>query len=255
MSNQTQVVRIGNGRKVCDEARRYLCSHNDVSIRPKSRDDRSAIRNVSQDAHNRAYLQHHKHAIPIVKYLIDNYAVKNLNLSCGFNVKVYSRFDGKIINPENDVLVIHRSADANRPGIPLLLYNYIGNSITGYHYDPVFRAGQRQVKQRQVFSNVGSSDKPMVSNTSVVSNKKSETSIRPKSKAVPKPKKATFLRVVNPFTRKCTSQSCGGDCDEKNRKVKAAEKFMLETKLTNAGVANDVSVENITSYLQSWIRM
>lgn len=209
-------------RKVCDEVRRHLCSHDDVRFRPKQRDDRSAIRNVSQDAHNRAYLEHHRHAVPIVTYLISNYGVRNLDLSCGFSVTVYSRFDGDIIYPENDSLVIHRSAEANRPAIPLLLYNNAGNGTTGYHYDPVLPV-QRRVKQRQAFNNASSNDKPMVSNTSVVSNRNSEHSMRPKSKAVPKPNKATFLCVENPFTMKCTSTKCDGDCEETIRKENALE--------------------------------
>ena len=65
-------------RKNCAEVREHLCLHDDVRVRPKQRDDRNNIREVLQDAHNRAFLQHHRHAGPIVTYLIDKYTQTTL---------------------------------------------------------------------------------------------------------------------------------------------------------------------------------
>ena len=43
-------------RRLCDEARLHLCNHDDVRLRPKQRDERSAIRCVSSEAHSLAFL-------------------------------------------------------------------------------------------------------------------------------------------------------------------------------------------------------
>ena len=53
-------------RRLCDEVRVHLCCHDDVRLRPKQRDERSAFRGVSLEEHNRAYLEHHRHAVAIV---------------------------------------------------------------------------------------------------------------------------------------------------------------------------------------------
>lgn len=55
-------------RRHCDEVRLHLCFHDDVRLRPKQRDERNAIRCVSQEEHNRAYLEHHRHAVAIVTF-------------------------------------------------------------------------------------------------------------------------------------------------------------------------------------------
>ena len=80
-------------RNLCDEVRSYLCGHDDVRLHPKQRDECSAIRSVSSELHNVAFLEHHRHAAAIVTYLVSKYAEKDLDLSCGFSVTIYSRFD------------------------------------------------------------------------------------------------------------------------------------------------------------------
>jgi hypothetical protein len=206
-------------RKLCDEVRVHLCFHDDVRLRPKQRDERNAIRCVSPEEHNRAYLEHHRHAVAIVTFLVVNYAERNLDLSCGFSVTVYSRFDGDVIYPENDMLIINRSADATKPCVSVLLYNNTGVGTTGYHYDPIVPA-QRQVRQREAVRDaVGNQASPLPA-TRPTSVKKSLCSMKPKSKAVPKPKKVTFLRVEDPFSKICTLTTCGAGCVEKIKKKK-----------------------------------
>ena len=208
-------------RKLCDEVRVHLCFHDDVRLRPKQRDERNAIRCVSGEEHNRAYLEHHRHAVAILTCLIDNYAERTLDLSCGFSVTVYSRFDGDVINPENDMLVINRSADATKPCVSVLLYNNTGVGTTGYHYDPIIPA-QRQVRQREAVRDaVGIQASPLPA-TRLTSVNKSLCSPKPKSKLVPKPTKVSFLCVEDPFSKRCRLTTCGDGCVEKGKKHEAA---------------------------------
>ena len=203
-------------RRICDEVRLHLCCHEDVRLRPKQRDERSAIRCVSLEEHNRAYLEHHRHAVGIVQFLVSKYAEKNIDLSCGFSVTVYSRFDGDVINPENDMLIINRNENANKPCLSLLLYNNTGVGATGYHYDPIVPA-QRRVRQREAVSDdVGNHVSPL-SARRPTSTKKSLCSLKPKPKAASQQKKATFLCVEDPFSKRCTSTTCGGGCEEKHK--------------------------------------
>ena len=97
-----------------------------MRLRPKQRDERNAIRCVSHEEHNRAYLEHHRHAVAIVFCLVSKYADNNMDISCGVSVTVFSRFDGDVINPENVMLIINRNDDANRPSFNLMLYNNTG---------------------------------------------------------------------------------------------------------------------------------
>ena len=55
-------------RRLCDEVRVHLCCHDDVRLRPKQRDERNAIRSVSGEEHNRAYLEQHRHAVSILTF-------------------------------------------------------------------------------------------------------------------------------------------------------------------------------------------
>ena len=111
-----------------------------------------------------------------------------MDISCGFSVTVFSRFDGDVINPENDMLIINRNDDANRPSFNLMLYNNTGVGTTGYHYDPILPT-QRHVRQREAVSNAVEPQASSLPATRFTCNKKSLCSITPKSKAVPKPNK------------------------------------------------------------------
>ena len=143
-----------------------------------------------------------------------------MDLSCGFSVTVYTRFDGDVINPENDMLIINRSDEANRPCFNLCLYNNTGVGTTGYHYDPVVPE-DRRVRQREAVSDaVGHEVSPLPA-TRHTCNKKTVCSIKTKSKAVPKPQKPTFLRVEDPFSKRCTSSICGGGCEGKEKEQNA----------------------------------
>ena len=53
-------------RKLCANVRAYLRSHDDVRLRLRQRDERNAILPVSEEAHSRAFLEHHRHSAAIV---------------------------------------------------------------------------------------------------------------------------------------------------------------------------------------------
>ena len=195
----------------------HLCHQVDVRLRPRQRDERSAIRLVSVAEHNRAFLEHHCHAVAIVEYLVSKYADTSMDLSCGFSVTVYPRFDGDVINPEHDMLIMNRSHDAARPCVSLLLYyNNTGEGTTGYHYDPALPAQPRK-RQRETISDMVESQTPPLLRSRPTPTKKQLCAVKPKSKATPRPQKATFLSVEDPFSQKCQSSICGGDCQVKEK--------------------------------------
>ena len=123
-----------------------------------------------------------------------------MDISCGFSVTVFSRFDGDVINPENDILIINRNDDASRPSFNLRLYNNTGVGTTGYHYDPILPT-QRHVRQREAVSNAVEPQVSSLPATRFSCNKKSLCSITPTSKAVPKPTKIHFFALKIHFLK------------------------------------------------------
>ena len=54
-------------RKACLDVRAHLCSHADVTLRPRQRDHTSAVvQDVSAEEHALAFLEHHRHGIDII---------------------------------------------------------------------------------------------------------------------------------------------------------------------------------------------
>lgn len=194
-------------RSVCAHVRSYLRSHDDVRLRPRERDERNAILPVSEEEHSRAFLEHHRHSAAIVDFLLREYGRRNIDTSCGFEVIVYSRFDGDDVSPEEDLLVIHRSEHAINPPMRLRLYNNTGAATTGYHYDPVFlhtrnvrRRGavddMREVPAGQAPAEVQPPPKPVEGGR--------QRNAKPKARV----QAPTFMRVADPFTRTCTDAAC-----------------------------------------------
>ena len=50
---------------------------------------------------------------------------------------MFSRFDGEVVNPYDDVVHINFSGGECTPPQDLLLYKSTGNDSTGLHYDPI----------------------------------------------------------------------------------------------------------------------
>ena len=69
--------------------RSHLRQHENVALRPRLRDETYKELNVTEDEHSRAFLEHHKHATAILKFLIERAGLKNaaysrpLRIVCG----------------------------------------------------------------------------------------------------------------------------------------------------------------------------
>ena len=137
----------GNGAQArwrhdaCEAVRRHLCEQPDESLRPRERDHANRIRDVSEEDHARAFLEHHKHAAAIVQFLILFAGTDDVHISRGCRLVVFSRFDGDDIDPEQDAIFIGCDESSSMPAQTLLLYNNTGNGTSGMHYDPVFPPG------------------------------------------------------------------------------------------------------------------
>ena len=87
---------------------------------------------VLDDVHACAFLQHHRHAHEIM-----NYCVPNLNFPRSFRVIVFSRFDGVVVDSEQDVVDVQIVGDAGIPPLELHLHNSIGITCMDLQYDPM----------------------------------------------------------------------------------------------------------------------
>ena len=93
--------------------------------------------NVLEEVHARAYLEHQKHSEAIVIFVVQHLGLQNVNYVLCFRVVVFSRFDGEVVNPYDDVVHINFAGGQCIPPQDLLLYNNTGKSSTGLHYDPI----------------------------------------------------------------------------------------------------------------------
>ena len=75
-------------RRLCASVRKHLCNYGDMRLRPRQRDERNAIRRVSEAFHATVVSEHHRHAEPILKYFIQHYGRAGIDISwfsrCGF---------------------------------------------------------------------------------------------------------------------------------------------------------------------------
>ena len=92
---------------------------------------------VSEEVHARAYLEHQKHSEAIVICVVQHLGLQNVKYVRCFQVATFSRCDGEVVNPYDDVVHINLSGGECIPPQDLLLYHNSGNSSTGLHYDPI----------------------------------------------------------------------------------------------------------------------
>ena len=83
--------------------------------------------NVLEEVHARAYLENQKHSEAIVICLVKHLGLQNVNYVRYFRVVVFSRFDGEVVNPYDDVVHINFAGVECIPPQDLLLYNSTGN--------------------------------------------------------------------------------------------------------------------------------
>ncbi len=86
-------------RDICWQVRRYLAQHQDPALRPVCRDNLGNIETASEVEHGNAYLQHDIHGIPIVLYLLQLLGEPNHYSNAGFEIRAYTRFDCKDVEP------------------------------------------------------------------------------------------------------------------------------------------------------------
>ena len=131
--------------ELCEIARSHLCNHDNIALRPRLRDENYKEIHATEAQHSRAFLGHHKHGKAILQSLIDSAKLQNENFERTIRIIVFSRFDGRIVNPFDDAVVYEFQKDSDMPALDLYLYNTTENSHTGLHYDPVT---VREVNQR-----------------------------------------------------------------------------------------------------------
>ena len=117
---------------MCQQVRRHLSEHVDEALRPRERNDSHAVLVVPDDVHACAFLQHHRHAQEII-----NLFVANLDLLRCVRVICFCRFDGVVVDPEQDVVDVPCVGDACIPPLDLHLYNSIGITCMDLQYDPM----------------------------------------------------------------------------------------------------------------------
>ena len=80
-------------QEMCEMTRHHLSSHDNVSLRPRVRDDCNRVMNVSEAQHARAFLEHHKHSNAIIEFLVRKAGLKNSAFVHPIHVVCFSRFD------------------------------------------------------------------------------------------------------------------------------------------------------------------
>jgi len=123
----------------CLAVRAYLCRHADVTLHPRQRDHTgTVVHDANVEDHALAFLEHHRHGIPIIQFFLEFCGPPTDEARRGFRIVVYSRFDGDVVDPFMDAQVLVVDDCVGLPHIDLRLYNNTGNGISGFHYDPIF---------------------------------------------------------------------------------------------------------------------
>ena len=113
---------IDDRPKRCQAVREHLCSTTDTFPR-----------NPDGCKNPKAFLEHSRHAAIIVEQLLDDRRVNRPSL----DLVVHARYD-TLKSPPDRMRVCDGGDTPCRSGdIVLHLYNYTGNGISGYHYEPL----------------------------------------------------------------------------------------------------------------------
>jgi hypothetical protein len=127
----------GKRKSVCNANRDRLCQSR--ALHP---------RRESGERYIDAYLQHHVHAGPTIKYFLEyehcQLRIRDGIPEAGVQLCVHTRFDGDLGGDESaDSHTVLAGSSAGRAGGPLVmhLFCHTGEGFGGYHYDPLFREG------------------------------------------------------------------------------------------------------------------
>ena len=125
--------------KACRAARQHLILHEDYRLRPLVRDHLASVVLDDDVDHNNAFLEHDVHSEALVLFFFE-YVQSTYSIAPkGFKVGVYTRFDavGDPLLFSHTFGIVEEDLERGEP-VVLELYNNTGETITGYHYDPVF---------------------------------------------------------------------------------------------------------------------
>ena len=117
---------------MCQQVRKHLNEDVDEALRPRERNDSQVVLDVLDDVHASAFLQHHRHSQAIIKL-----CVANIEFPRYVRVICFSRFDGVVVDSEQDVVDVPIVSDAGIPPLELHLYNSIGITCMDLQYDPM----------------------------------------------------------------------------------------------------------------------
>ena len=118
MGPPSPAMPIGKWRsELCEMTGSHLCQHENVALRPRLRDETYKELKVAEDQHSRAFLEHHKHATAILKFLIQRAGLRSVAHSRYFRIVVYSCCDGTMANPFDDALVCDFIGSSDMPAL------------------------------------------------------------------------------------------------------------------------------------------
>ena len=128
------LVGVGGSAHLTDPERRLACQGNrdalcsNAALRPE---------NVAGDFDRLANLQHQRHARPTVEYFLEKFCPGASARPRTILLVVHARYDSVEMPPDEYVVQV----PSGSPGVPQLvlrIYAYSGDSLLGYHFDPLF---------------------------------------------------------------------------------------------------------------------
>ena len=133
-------------REVSDEARQYLCAHDDERLWPMQRDENNRICDVYRDQHSLVYVKHKIHSEHTIHYLLKHFAGDAVHISPGVRAIVHTRFDLLFHDAKNTEGISDafcRDTNASIPPAEFRLYQDVGSTYAGQQYVPLFSASTR----------------------------------------------------------------------------------------------------------------
>ena len=117
--------------------------HENEELRPRLRASNRTALSATEDEHGMAFLEHDRHAGEIVDFFLREFECPYDDVRTrGFKLVVYTKADSVNINPEELSLDFGRHGEATEDPYRLELYNVLGDSMVGTHYEPVFHCAE-----------------------------------------------------------------------------------------------------------------
>lgn len=179
--------------EACEFVRQHLCDHSDVGLQPRVRSEAGDVVEVARDVHNRAFLEHHKHASAIASFLVERFGLQSPSYVRPFRVVVFSRFDGASINSIDEGIDIIFPGGEGLPPQELILYCNSSASTIGLHYDPMVLRPSGRASKRQGRGKMQAQTKEPLSSGGARKRRKQQVH----DEVDPHDEVPTFMRVVS----------------------------------------------------------